>query len=163
MVRSSLAAEISQAAHTLEEGDFVRALLAEMISENFELKIGCRMWRSGSLSWCSTLAPDMTLLNGTGLGEDKRLAIDIAAMRQALQEDGAARLVRWVPGEELIADDLTKLCGNQKLMATLAQARWALKDTDVAKRLRADAAARKKNYRQRISAGREEAEAQRRS
>ena len=39
VVRSSLAAEISQAAHTLEEGDFVRALLAEMTSENFELRI----------------------------------------------------------------------------------------------------------------------------
>ena len=163
VVRSSLAAEISQAAHTLEEGDFVRALLAEMISENFELK----MWVPHVAQWKLVLVLDSRtgydLLNGTGLGEDKRLAIDIAAMRQALQEDGAARLVRWVPGEELIADDLTKLCGNQKLMATLAQARWALKDTDVAKRLRADAAARKKNYRQRISAGREEAEAQRRS
>ena len=34
------------------------------------------------------------LLNGTALGEDKRLAIDIAAMKQA-------RLVRWAPGEEL--------------------------------------------------------------
>ena len=37
------------------------------------------------------------LLNGTSLGEDKRLAIDVASMRQALQEDGAARAVRWVP------------------------------------------------------------------
>ena len=37
------------------------------------------------------------LLNGANVGEDKRLAIDITCMKLSLQEDGAARLVRWVP------------------------------------------------------------------
>ncbi|CAL1141583.1 unnamed protein product [Cladocopium goreaui] len=161
VVRSSLAAEISQAAHTLEEGDFIRALLAEMIYEGFSLK----MWLTHVARWKLVLVLDSRtgydLLNGTGLGEDKRLAIDIAAMRQSLHEDGAARLVRWVPGEEIIADDLTKLCGNQKLMTVLSTSRWALKDTEVAKRLRADAAARKRTYRQKVSADRNAAESSR--
>ena len=94
------------------------------------------------------------LLNGTALGEDKRLAIDIAALKQSLSEDAGGRLIRWVPGEELIADDLTKLCGNQKLMNALMTATWALRDTEVARKLRADAAARKRTYRQRVSANR---------
>ena len=161
VVRSSLAAEISQAAHALEEGDFIRALLAEMIYEGFSLK----MWLTHVARWKLVLVLDSRtgydLLNGTGLGEDKRLAIDIAAMRQSLHEDGAARLVRWVPGEEIIADDLTKLCGNQKLMTVLSTSRWALKDTEVAKRLRADAAARKRTYRQKVSADRNAAESSR--
>ena len=88
------------------------------------------------------------LLNGTALGENKRLAIDIAALKQSLAEDAGGRLIRWVPGEELIADDLTKLCGNQKLMNALMTATWALRDTEVARKLRADAAARKRTYRQ---------------
>ena len=63
------------------------------------------------------------LLNGTNVGEDKRLAIDITCMKQSLQEDGAARLVRWVCSDELISDDLTKLVGNSKLMEVMATGR----------------------------------------
>lgn len=161
VVRSSLAAEISQAAHTLEEMDFLRAFTAELTKKDFTL----RHWMSFAADWKIYLVLDSKtgydLLNGTALGEDKRLAIDIAAMRQALQEDCAARLVRWVPGNELIADDLTKLSGNQRLMMALTSCRWALKDTDSAKRLRMDAAARKRTYRQKITAERTEAELQR--
>ena len=161
VVRSSLAAEISQAALAMEEGDFCRALLAEMTQKTFSLN----SWLPSVAMWQLVLVLDSRtgydLLNGTALGEDKRLAIDIAAMKQALQEDGAGRLVRWVPGEELIADDLTKLTGNGKLMQVLATAMWVLKDTDAARKLRQDAAARKRAYRQRVSENRAAAEAQR--
>ena len=161
VVRSSLAAEISQAALTLEEADFCRALMAEMTQKSFTLT----GWTSSAATWQLILVLDSRtgydLLNGTALGEDKRLAIDIAAMKQALYEDGASRMVRWVPGEELISDDLTKLAGNGKLATVLSRATWALKDTDAAKRLRMDAAARKKTYRQRISADRARAESSR--
>ena len=160
VVRSSLAAEISQAALSLEEGDSCRALLAEMALKTFSLA----GWLPAVSIWRLILVLDSRtgydLLNGTALGEDKRLAIDIAATKQALQEDGAERMVRWVPGEELIADDLTKLTGNVKLMQVLA-ATWALKDTESARKLRQDAAARKRAYRQRLSADRAAAESQR--
>ena len=160
VVRSSLAAEISQAALSLEEGDSRRALLAEMALKTFSLA----GWLPAVSIWRLILVLDSRtgydLLNGTALGEDKRLAIDIAATKQALQEDGAERMVRWVPGEELIADDLTKLTGNVKLMQVLA-ATWALKDTESARKLRQDAAARKRAYRQRLSADRAAAESQR--
>lgn len=163
VVRSSLAAEISQAATTLEETDFVRAVLAEAIYKDFALQ----NWLSFVARWKQVLVLDSRtgydLLNGASLGEDRRLAIDIAAMKQALQEDGGARLIRWVPGEELPADDLTKLRGNRRLLHVLKNGLWALKDTENAKQLRADAAARKKTYRQRISTLRDEAEVARRS
>eukprot|EP00913_Durusdinium_trenchii_P012521 g11757.t1 len=140
VVRSSLAAEISQAATVMEEADFLRALMAEALDPAFQL----RNWMASVAKWRQLAVLDSRtgydLLNGTSLGEDKRLAIDVASMRQALQEDGAARAVRWVPGEEILADDLTKLIGNGRLMDVLEGGSWALKDTETAKQLRADAA-----------------------
>ena len=149
VVRSSLAAEISQAATTMEEADYLRAFMAEALDGAFTL----RGWLAAVAKWRQMSVLDSRtgydLLNGSALGEDKRLAIDVAAMRQALQEDGASRLVRWVPGEEIIADDLTKLAGNGRLMRVMSLGSWALKDTESAKKLRADAAARKRAFRQR--------------
>ena len=153
VVCSSLSAEISQAANTMEEADFVRAFMAESIEKDFDFK----NWLASVAKWKQIAVMDSRtgydLLNGTSLGEDKRMAIDVASMRQALKEDGAARLVRWVPGEEIIADDLTKLLGNGKLMDVMERGQWALKDTEVAKRLRADAAVRKQRYRKRLQDG----------
>ena len=132
-VRSSLAAEISQAAPTMEEADYTRAFVAEALDGAFTL---CG-WLGAVAKWRQLSVLDSRtgydLLNGSALGEDKRLAIDVAAMRQALQEDGASRMVRWVPGEEIIADDLTKLAGNGRLMKVMAMGSWALKDTEAAK------------------------------
>ena len=56
-------------------------------------------------------------------------------------------------GEEIVADDLTKLIGNGRLMDVLEGGKWALKNTAAAKQLRADAAVRKRAYRQRRAAG----------
>ncbi|CAK9016095.1 unnamed protein product [Durusdinium trenchii] len=149
VVRSSLAAEISQAATTMEEADYLRAFMGEALDGAFTL----RGWLAAVAKWRQLSVLDSRtgydLLNGSALGEDKRLAIDVAAMRQALQEDGASRMVRWVPGEEIIADDLTKLAGNGRLMKVMAMGSWALKDTEAAKKLRSDAAARKRAFRQR--------------
>ena len=158
VVRSSLAAEISQAANTLEETDFLRAIMAEATQGDFQLS----NWVAAVAQWRQLVVLDSRtgydLLNGSALGEDKRLAIDIAAMKEALFEGQASRGIRWVPGEELLADDLTKLRGNGKLATVLRTGVWALKDTDVAKKLRADAAVRKRLYRQRISEARDSAE-----
>ena len=132
--------------------------MAEATQCDFQLN----NWVAAVAQWRQLVVLDSRtgydLLNGSALGEDKRLAIDIAAMKEALFEDQASRGIRWVPGEELLADDLTKLRGNGKLATVLRTGVWALKDTDVAKRLRADAAVRKRLYRQRISEARESAE-----
>ena len=150
VVRSSLAAEISQAADTMEQADFVRAVLAEATKEDFSLNCWLgyvSQWRLLSVLDSRT---GYDLLMGANHGEDKRLAIDIAAMKQALFEDGGSRMVRWVPGHEHVADDLTKLIGNGRLAEVLSQNLWSLKDNDQAKELRSDAAARKRRYRQKV-------------
>ena len=154
VVRSSLAAEVSQAADSMENADFVRAVIAEATKASFSL----RCWLPFVAQWRLIAVLDSRtgydLLNGANHGEDRRLAIDIAAFKQALYEDGASRLTRWVPGHEQVADDLTKLMGNGKLTDILFQNMWSLKDNEEAKLLRADAAARKRKYRQKISTDR---------
>ena len=151
IVRSSLAAEVSQAAETMDQADFLRAALAEAAVSDLSLKqwlIHCAQWRLISVLDSRT---GYDLLNGANRGDDRRLAIDVASMKESLHENGAARMVRWVPGNEQVADGLTKLIGNNKLSEVLAENLWSLRDSDVAKTLRSDAAARKKRYRQKIA------------
>eukprot|EP00435_Cladocopium_sp_Y103_P022595 s3351_g5.t1 len=151
IVRSSLAAEISQAAETLDQADFLRAVIAEATIPDFSIK----QWMIHSARWRLISVLDSRtgydLLNGANHGDDRRLAIDVASMKESLHENGAARLVRWVPGAEQVADDLTKLIGNNKLSEVLAGNLWSLRDNEESKTLRSDAAARKKRYRQRIA------------
>ena len=52
-------------------------------------------------------------------------------------------MVRWAPCEEIPADDLTKLNSNVRLLQVMAEGSRAPKDSAVAKKLSADAAARK--------------------
>ena len=60
--------------------------MVEMIYADFTVKA----WMTMVARWKAILArTGFDLLNGAALGEDKRLVIDIAAMRQALEEDGA--------------------------------------------------------------------------
>ena len=151
VVKSSLAAEISQAAEALDDGDFLRAVVASATSENFVLK----EWMATVARWKLVLVLDTKtgydLLQGANHGEDKRLAIDVAAMKEAIHETGSNRLVRWIPGPFQAADDLTKLVGNGVLMKLLEENIWSLKDTDESRQLRADAALRKRAYRARLN------------
>ena len=153
-----MAAEISQAAEVLDQADFLRAVMAEALYVAFDID----QWLLHVAHWRLVTVLDSRtgydLLNGSGHGEYRRLAIDIAAMKQALFEDGGNRLVRWVPGNDHIADDLTKLMGNGRLMMAISENSWSLRDTAQAKALREDAAERKRRYRQRISQSREAAE-----
>eukprot|EP00438_Fugacium_kawagutii_P019634 Skav232807 [mRNA] locus=scaffold614:489248:497143:- [translate_table: standard] len=162
VVRSSLAAEVSQAAEALEYADFVRAVIAEAVMFSFSL----RSWLPCVAQWRLIAVLDSRtgydLLNSASHGEDKRLAIDVAAIKEALYEDAAARCVRWVPGYAHVADDLTKLTGNGMLMEVLFENKWSLRDTDEAKDLRAEAATRKRRYRQRQAQERQQLERDRR-
>lgn len=150
VVKSSLAAEISQAAEALDDGDFLRAVVAAATSEAFALK----EWMATVSRWKLVLVLDTKtgydLLQGANHGEDRRLAIDVAAMKESLHMAESSRLVRWVPGPFQAADDLTKLMGNGILMKLLEENLWSLKDTEESQRLRADAALRKKAYRARL-------------
>ena len=51
--------------------------------------------------------------------------------------------------------------GNQELVMAMSSGTWALKDTEIARKLKSDIAARKRTYKKRISADRTAAESAR--
>ncbi|CAE7341218.1 RE2, partial [Symbiodinium sp. KB8] len=112
VVRSSLAAEISQAAETMDQCEYVRAMFAEIWDAAFSLP----QWRWSSSMWPQILVLDSRtgydVLNSISNGEDKRLAIDIAILKESLYEPDSNRWVRWVPGLTMPSDGLTKQYGN---------------------------------------------------
>eukprot|EP00439_Symbiodinium_sp_Y106_P026614 s3337_g3.t1 len=98
VVRSSLAAEVSQAAETLDQCEFVRAMMSEILDPHFQLPT----WQWSASQWKEILVLDSKtgydVLNSISNGEDRRLAIDIAILKEALYEPNTNRWVRWVPG-----------------------------------------------------------------
>jgi hypothetical protein len=73
-------------------------------------------------SSCDTLSKD------SGLPQDKRLAIDLAALRELLARP--LNEVRWIPGPLNPADILTKhQRGNSKLQLLMQTGQFSLKET----------------------------------
>ncbi|CAE7326527.1 psaC [Symbiodinium sp. CCMP2456] len=149
VVRSSLAAEISQAAETLEQCDYIRTVMAEILDPNFQLA----QWRWSAGQWKQVLVLDSKtgydILNSISHGEDKRLAIDIAILKESLYEPMANRWVRWVPGLTMPSDGLTKEAGNPMRDIIMRGGPWSLKDNPAAQRLREEAGHRKRQCRER--------------
>ena len=150
VVRSSLAAEISQAAEALEQCDFVRAMMAEIVDVKFTLG----QWRWSASRWKEILVLDSKtgydVLNSISHGEDKRLAIDIAILKESLYEPRCNRWVRWVPGMTMPADGLTKEYGNHARDIVMQGGPWSLRDSPAAQRLREEAGFRKKQCKERV-------------
>ena len=144
VVRSSLAAEVSQAAETMEQADYVRAMFAEMVDPEFALA----EWRWSAGKWKEVLVLDSKtgydVLNGISNGEDKRLAIDVAILKEALYEPGSNKWLRWVSGLTIPADGLTKEYGNPMRDVVLRGGPWSLKDSPAAQKLREEAGHRKR-------------------
>jgi hypothetical protein len=93
---SSFAAEVSQAAETMDQADFLRAVLAEATASDFSL----RQWLIHCAQWPLHSRTGYDLLNGANHGDDRRLAIksiNVASMKESLHENGATRMIRWVP------------------------------------------------------------------
>ena len=150
VVRSSLAAEVSQAAETLEQCDFVRAMMAEALDPGFVLSSW--LWSAGR--WREILVMDSKtgydVLNSISHGEDKRLAIDIAILKESLYEPQSNRWIRWVPGLCMPSDGLTKEYGNGVRDQVMRGGPWSLKDTPEAQRLREQAGHRKRLCKSRL-------------
>ena len=90
------------------------------------------------------------VLNSIGHGEDKRLAIDIAILKEALYEPGSNRWVRWVPGLTMPADGLTKEYGNPMRDIVMQGGPWSLCDSPAAQKLREEAGHRKRQCKDRL-------------
>ena len=66
-------------------------------------------------------------LSGDGVPEDRRTAVDIAAVKADLEDESNTSL-RWIPGEQQASDDLTKWLGNGLMAVLLVTGRWCIKE-----------------------------------
>ena len=83
-------------------------------------------------------------LNSETAPTDRKLIVDIAVLREALEDTAESGFVRWVPGKEIPSDGLTKWYGNGALERVLCEGRWSLMDTETAAELRRQVAVRKR-------------------
>ena len=144
VVRCSMAAELSQAALAYEHGDYVRAVLSEIMQPHFSLK----SWKFYASHWRHVLVLDAKVAYDAIQSEtaptDRKLIVDIAILREALTDPEGQGYIRWVPGREIPGDGLTKWHANGILERILQNGMWALTDTPEARALRQRAAMRKK-------------------
>ncbi|CAE7731049.1 RE2 [Symbiodinium sp. CCMP2592] len=147
VVRCSMSAEISSLTTSYEHGDFVRASLAELINPDFELT----SWKKHVAQWPHILTTDAKTgydaISSEAMPADRKIAIDVAVLRQAVLEEGIGAFVRWVPGSEMAADGLTKWGHNKVLCRVIGEGEWALADNEAAQALRRAAALKKANCR----------------
>ena len=139
-----MAAEVSTATTAFEHGDFVRACLAEMVLGAFVLK----QWRKFAATWKQLTVLDAKCaydsLNSDLLPTDRRVAIDIAVLKEALTDEDVRGFIKWVPGPQMICDGLTKGHPNPILMEVMAKGEWSLKEDPSLVGIRAEARVRQK-------------------
>ena len=144
VVRCSMSAELSVAATAYEHGDYVRAVFGEMTCSNFVLS----SWKMTASLWKHILVFDAKVaydaLQSESSPTDRKLIVDIAILREALEDPQGHSYVRWVPGREIPCDSLTKWFGNDALLRVLQEGQWSLMDTQLARELRERVAARKR-------------------
>ena len=130
VVRSSLAAEVASANLALEHGEFARCCLAEIWDPCFRLQA----WQVSAAKWRLILVLDAKtgydVLQHDTVAQDRRVEIDVAALRETLRQDGYAAAARWLPGPQHLADGLTKKYGNGVLEAVMENCRWSLVETE---------------------------------
>ena len=151
VVRCSMSAELSVAATAYEHGDYVRAVFSEMTCFNFMLT----SWKMTASLWKHILVFDAKVaydaLQSESSPTDRKLIVDIAILREALEDPQGHSYVRWVPGREVPCDSLTKWFGNDALLRVLQEGQWSLMDTDLAKDLREKVAMRKRLHKSQAS------------
>ena len=91
VVRRSISAEISTLATAYEHGDFIRAVLAELLDFDFKIK----RWKAHISKWRHVLATDAK--TGYDAISNERLPSDrkiVAVLRQAVLEEGIGCFIR---------------------------------------------------------------------
>eukprot|EP00435_Cladocopium_sp_Y103_P046001 s1245_g13.t1 len=136
VVRCSMSAELSMAATAFKHGDYLRAVYAEILRPQFRL---CR-WKMFASHWRHILVLDAKVaydaLQSETAPTDRKLIVDIAVLREALEDEAESGYVRWVPGKEIPCDGLTKWHANGSLERIMGTGQWSLMDNEVAAELR---------------------------
>ena len=128
VVRSTLAAEAMGLSTAVEHADFVRAAMSELCDATFVL----RDWLQGIKRWLQIWVVDAksvydSLRKESSLPSDRRLAIDVACLRDTLAGD-RNDVVKWIPGPQNPADALTKGTGNDTLRRLMHTGTFSLKE-----------------------------------
>lgn len=144
VVRCSMAAELTMSASAFEHGDYVRAVLAEITMRDFRLAA----WKLYASRWKHILVLDAKVAYDAIASEvaptDRKLIVDIAILKEALEDPESNSFIRWVPGHEIPGDGLTKWHHNGALNRVISGSRWSLCDTALAADLRRKVAQRKR-------------------
>ena len=131
-----MAAEMCAASLAVEHTEFARAAWAELLLPSFAL----REWRFWAAQWRLFLVIDATtgfdVLEGDTAPTDRRVALDIAAMKETFEAPEAEAAVRWVPGPQHFADGLTKNSHNGMLEQVLTGHTWSLCEDPEVRNLR---------------------------
>lgn len=145
VVRCSMSAELSMGATAYEHGDYLRAVFAEVLKPNFRLG----QWKMFASQWRHILVMDAKVaydaLKSETAPTDRKLIVDIAVLREALEDSLNSGFVRWVPGREIPCDGLTKWYANGALERPMGTGIWSLMDNETAAELRRQVAERKRN------------------
>ncbi|CAE7802348.1 RE1 [Symbiodinium necroappetens] len=147
VVRCSMSAEVSSLATAFEHGDYVRAVFCELVDPTFNIS----KWKVCASKWPHILVTDARTgydaLSAETLPADRKIAIDVAVLRQGLLSEDSNNLVRWVPGAHMPCDGLTKWSHNKVLVELMTSGVWSLKDTPAAQELRKAAAEKRAIWR----------------
>ena len=133
---ASLAAESLAVAEALKHGLFLRTTLCEILCPEFDVA----RWEESSSSIAHILATDCRsvydhVARDRGLPKDRAVATELALLKCVLREEN--QFLRWMPGEEMISDALTKYRRMpSSLLDPIKTAMWALCDNEKCQSLR---------------------------
>ena len=115
---SSLSVEALSVNAAVQQGDFVRALLAEILCADFDIRRWEQFVDRIRMIWvtdCRSVYDHLTF--DRGLPRDKRLAIELAALKQSLCRPRDK--LRWMPGRRLLVDALAKCLSHPDILITV--------------------------------------------
>ena len=149
IVNSTLAAESQSLSKGLSELAWSITIFNELTTENFDLRNWEQAVRKQRAMALAKVESDATLKKSlcvvdakslfdhlvketVGTTDDRRTAIEMQVIRQAMMETGA--VVKWVPHPKMFMDCLTKRSGNrQSLLELLDSGIFSLQDNEVKK------------------------------
>ena len=107
VVKSTLASEAAALAEAQDQLEYARVLFSEMLG----FKLVGRHWSEALKEIPGYLVVDAKSLYDSlekpgSLPKERRVALDLSAVKEALQREGDH--VRWVPTRHMLADALTK-------------------------------------------------------
>ena len=126
---SSLSVEALGLQESIKQGDYLRAMILEALDAKFDVSHYEKSLEKIKMVWvtdCRSVYDHLKF--DRGLPRDKRLAIELAALKEDLKR--ANNEIRWMPGRKLIVDALTKqIASPDLLMEFLNTGQYAIVDT----------------------------------